>query len=656
MSQGPLAYMKIIKHTQYTLYHKQVLRQIVFNFSYIIISWMFDSNPVENGSPVKNEKVKKRKLNDTSTEETVKVKKKAKTVPKKGSTKEDQENVSVDIEKGAKISKKKKAKLNKGLEKSKLKSSKKVVVSKDAEKETNIISEKTKNSSKVQAKPEPVENKTEPQESKKKNKKQLKKGLLDNSNKLNAEQTTSSELSAKVNENKKSITKKGKKTVTGDVDNKELPKSDNDTNTEQKSDEQAKGFPKHLENGSETKDEPKFNEEQESRTIFVGNLPLKINRDRVTSMFKPYGEVETVRFRSVPVADITLPRKACIKMNKVHEKRTNMNAYVRFKNLESVEKALEMNGHVIDEHTIRVDKALTTTKSNSHSIFIGNIPFEAEEEELRKAFESCGEIDNVRLIRDQHTNIGKGFGYVNFKSADGVAFALELENVKIRNREVRVKRSFDKNTTNSSGRFNNQKSVSGGGFPKFNKSDRSSAGFKGKQNGAERRLEGKRDFGAQKSPGGFRRHDGAVMNSEYQIGAVADIISRLWQNQHSTGIGTYLVISCLFLNGGGGFSQRNVGGGFNPKNDKSGFKSRDGNRFNNRENGGRFNKKEGSGGGFRKNMDNKNSFRGSTVEDKSNKNNQKKKKLSYDALKKFIIAKKLTGGAEKKKGFKFLST
>ncbi|KAI5741598.1 hypothetical protein M8J76_015256 [Diaphorina citri] len=587
-----------------------------------------DSNPVENGSPVKNKKVKKRKLNDTSTEETVKVEKKAKTVPKKGSTKEDQENDPVDIEKRAKISKKKKAKLNKGLEKSKLKSSKKVVVSKDAEKETNIISEKTKNSSKVQAKPEPVENKTEPQESKKKNKKQLKKGLLDNSNNLNAEQTTSSELSAKVNQNKKSITKKGKKTVTGDVDNKELPKSDNDTNTEQKSDEQAKGFPKHLENGSETKDEPKFNEEQESRTIFVGNLPLKINRDRVTSMFKPYGEVETVRFRSVPVADITLPRKACIKMNKVHEKRTNMNAYVRFKNLESVEKALEMNGHVIDEHTIRVDKALTTTKSNSHSIFIGNIPFEAEEEELRKAFESCGEIDNVRLIRDQHTNIGKGFGYVNFKSADGVAFALELENVKIRNREVRVKRSFDKNTTNSSGRFNNQKSVSGGGFPKFNKSDRSSAGFKGKsfpkQNGAERRLGGgKRDFGAQKSPGGFRRHDGGGFNQR---------------------------------NGGGGFSQRNVGGGFNPRNDKSGFKSRDGNRFNNRENGGRFNKKEGSGGGFRKNMGNKNSFRGSTVEDKSNKNNQKKKKLSYDALKKFIIAKKLTGGAEKKKGFKFLST
>lgn len=48
------------------------------------------------------------------------------------------------------------------------------------------------------------------------------------------------------------------------------------------------------------------------------------------------------------------------------------------------------------------------------SVFVGSLPFDAEEEELWKFFADCGAIDNVRLIRDKKTNIGKGIGYVQF--------------------------------------------------------------------------------------------------------------------------------------------------------------------------------------------------------------------------------------------------
>ena len=40
---------------------------------------------------------------------------------------------------------------------------------------------------------------------------------------------------------------------------------------------------------------------------------------------------------------------------------------------------------------------------------------DVEEEPLRNHFEDCGEIENVRLIRDRKTQLGKGFGYVLFK-------------------------------------------------------------------------------------------------------------------------------------------------------------------------------------------------------------------------------------------------
>lgn len=62
----------------------------------------------------------------------------------------------------------------------------------------------------------------------------------------------------------------------------------------------------------------------------------------------------------------------------------------------------------------------------------------AEEEELWQLFQSCGEIESVRLVRDRRTDIGKGFGYVNFKSADSVELALQMGEVKLRDRVLRI--------------------------------------------------------------------------------------------------------------------------------------------------------------------------------------------------------------------------
>ena len=56
----------------------------------------------------------------------------------------------------------------------------------------------------------------------------------------------------------------------------------------------------------------------------------------------------------------------------------------------------------------------------SKAVFLGNVKFNEQEDNIRKHFENCGHIIDVRLVRDTTTGMGKGFGYVNFDTPDAV--------------------------------------------------------------------------------------------------------------------------------------------------------------------------------------------------------------------------------------------
>lgn len=66
------------------------------------------------------------------------------------------------------------------------------------------------------------------------------------------------------------------------------------------------------------------------------------------------------------------------------------------------------------------------------NIYVGNIPKESSESEIRSAFEQYGEVSTVNLIKDKFTNTLKGFGFVDMpkkaeaenaiKSLDGTMF------------------------------------------------------------------------------------------------------------------------------------------------------------------------------------------------------------------------------------------
>ncbi|XP_050305789.1 RNA-binding protein 34 [Anthonomus grandis grandis] len=186
---------------------------------------------------------------------------------------------------------------------------------------------------------------------------------------------------------------------------------------------------KEIKNSSEYKD----------RTLFVGNIPITIKKKQIKAHFQKYGPIDTIRIRGIAVADPNTSKKIAAIKKEFHPDRKTVYCFIRFNNPEDAKKAEAENGALFMEHHIRVNCCESNDKPDeSKAIFVGNMPFNVEDEELWNLFKPCGPISHIRVVRDGRTGMGKGFGYVNFQDGDGAQVALEMGTVKLRDRELRI--------------------------------------------------------------------------------------------------------------------------------------------------------------------------------------------------------------------------
>lgn len=175
-------------------------------------------------------------------------------------------------------------------------------------------------------------------------------------------------------------------------------------------------------------------------TIFVGNVPITESIKTVTKFFKSYGEIMSVRLRSVPISGAkvdeagnqNLVRKVCVNSKQFGEQKGSFNAYVRFGDAISATEALQANNSLFGSRHVRVDRVHPTLFDPRRSIFLGNLPHYADEEELREYFAKSlanghDDIEGLRIIRDPNTLVGKGIGYLLLKDRDAVFKALQLD-------------------------------------------------------------------------------------------------------------------------------------------------------------------------------------------------------------------------------------
>ena len=73
------------------------------------------------------------------------------------------------------------------------------------------------------------------------------------------------------------------------------------------------------------------------------------------------------------------------------------------------------------------------------NIYVGNLPWEITEEDLRKAFEEFGQVASATIIKDKFTNKPRGFGFVEMPEKEEAAAAIKALNGKeLKGRPMKV--------------------------------------------------------------------------------------------------------------------------------------------------------------------------------------------------------------------------
>jgi cold-inducible RNA-binding protein len=126
--------------------------------------------------------------------------------------------------------------------------------------------------------------------------------------------------------------------------------------------------------------------------------------------------------------------------------------------------------------------------STQHTVFLGNLPFTTQKNDLQETFEKFGTITEIHIPVDRQTGKARGFAFVTFETDEAAQSALSMDGQDLNGRQIKVNMALGK------------KESSEGGAPR-------SGGFRSDRGGAPRSGGFRSDRGGDRR-GGFGGNDG----------------------------------------------------------------------------------------------------------------------------------------------------
>jgi len=72
------------------------------------------------------------------------------------------------------------------------------------------------------------------------------------------------------------------------------------------------------------------------------------------------------------------------------------------------------------------------------TIYVGNLPFSATEDQIRQLFEQYGKVQSVKLVSDRETGRPRGFGFVEMDGAEADSAIAALNGQQFGGRSLRI--------------------------------------------------------------------------------------------------------------------------------------------------------------------------------------------------------------------------
>lgn len=172
-------------------------------------------------------------------------------------------------------------------------------------------------------------------------------------------------------------------------------------------------------------------EDQEEGKLFVGGLSWETTQDTLLQYFSKFGDVID-----------------CVVMKNVESGRSRGFGFVTFSDPANMALVLSASvPHTLDGRTIDPKpcnpRSMQRPRKNLSwpKVFLGGLPSNITETELRNFFSRYGKVMEVVIMYDQEKKKARGFGFLSFETEAGVEQAVAEHYINIQNKQVEIKRA-----------------------------------------------------------------------------------------------------------------------------------------------------------------------------------------------------------------------
>jgi len=180
----------------------------------------------------------------------------------------------------------------------------------------------------------------------------------------------------------------------------------------------------------------------EKGKMFIGGLSWETTHDNLLRHFTRYGEVVD-----------------CVVMKNPETGRSRGFGFITFQDPSNVDLVLQNTPHILDSRTIdpkpcnpRAGMVRTTRRNlNGYKVFLGGLPSNLTETDLRNFFSQYGKVTEVVIMYDQEKKKSRGFGFLTFESEESVDRCCSEHFVNINGKQVEIKKAEPRDTRGGGG-------------------------------------------------------------------------------------------------------------------------------------------------------------------------------------------------------------